>query len=543
MAVTTVYTYDLNGSKKDFDVPFEYLARRFVQVTLIGQDRKTLDLASDFRFVGKTSIQTLKAWGPADGYERIEIRRNTSATDRLVDFADGSILRANELNTSQVQTLHVAEEARNMVVDTIGADNNGNLDARGRRIVNTADGVEPGDAVTLRQQRAWGESALNQANRAQSEANKAQSEADRATARANESASNASAVSGWTAETMAARDAAKASEVASKASETKAKTSEINSKTSETNAASNAANATQQADRALAQADRATYEADKLGSTNSFAANLDATNTTTSQVALKPTSRLLAPGDYTHQIGGFTFNKYRISNTSGIVYVQNQLVVNENYMVIQGAPGWYPALHLNHVESDRSKVWTASIFQYQKAEGATFLYINPVGGGDATGYYRFNGNGVFTPSGGIRLAAGTGITTEGGGKFYENGKPVVRERGHIRRTVFKKEYITAGTWYDLTEPVRDGDIAILYFATTTGIDDVGIVSDPFVVAKVPVTQGWAGYVVGDIQLRGSTGAAVWYLALNADMTKFIHRTHSGFEGWYMKRIDVIRVEA
>ncbi|MDL5596020.1 phage tail fiber protein [Bacillus subtilis] len=542
MAVTTVYTYDLNGSKKDFDVPFEYLARRFVQVTLIGQDRKPLDLASDFRFIGKTSIQTLKAWGPADGYERIEIRRNTSATDRLVDFADGSILRANELNTSQVQTLHVAEEARNMVVDTIGADNNGNLDARGRRIVNTADGVEPGDAVTLRQQRAWGESALNQANRAQSEANKAQSEADRATARANESASNASAVSGWTAETKAARDAAKASEVASKASETKAKTSEINSKTSETNAASNAANATQQADRALAQADRAKYEADKLGSTNSFAANLDATNTTTSQVALKPTSRLLAPGDNTHQIGWLTFNKFQIGSNHGVVYVKDPLVVNETYMVVQGVPGQAPAFLLNHVESDRSKAWTASVFQYQKAESAAFIYVNPVGGGTATGYYRFNSNGVFTPSGGIRLEAGAGITTEGG-KFYENNKPVVRERGHVRRTVFKKEYIVAGTWYDLTEPLRDGDTVILFFATTVGINDVGIVGEPFIIAQVPVTQSWGPYVVGDIQMRGLVGSAAWYLALNSDMTKFIHRGATGFDGWYMKRIDVIRVEA
>lgn len=167
MAVTTVYTHDLNGSKKDFDVPFEYLARRFVQVTLIGQDRKTLTLSSEFRFTSKTSIQTTKVWGPADGYERIEIRRNTSTKDRLVDFADGSILRANELNISQVQTLHVAEEARNMVVDTIGADNNGNLDARGRRLVNLADGFEPGDAVTLRQEQAWAASTLGNRNAAE----------------------------------------------------------------------------------------------------------------------------------------------------------------------------------------------------------------------------------------------------------------------------------------------------------------------------------------------------------------------------------------
>ncbi|WP_337056773.1 phage tail fiber domain-containing protein [Pseudomonas sp. USHLN015] len=233
MAVTTVYTYDLNGSKKDFDVPFEYLARRFVQVTLIGQDRKTLTLSSEFRFISKTSIQTTKAWGPADAYERIEIRRNTSTTDRLVDFADGSILRANELNISQVQTLHVAEEARNMVVDTIGADNNGNLDARGRRLVNLADAFEAGDAVTLRQEQAWAESALNSRN----------------AAKASEDAARASELLA-----QSYKDSANASQLSAKEYRDAADLARASASVSATSAGTSAGVATTQASKAETQA-------------------------------------------------------------------------------------------------------------------------------------------------------------------------------------------------------------------------------------------------------------------------------------------------
>ena len=186
MATTpkTVRTYALDGTKKDFTIPFEYLARKFVTVTLIGTTRKELVLITDYRFTTSTQITTNKAWGPGDGYEMIEIRRLTSATDRLVDFADGSILRAYDLNISQVQSLHIAEEARDLTADTIAVNNNGQLDARGRQIVNLADAVLPGDAVTLRQEQAWSASALNQADRSKGEA-------DRSTAEANKAASSA----------------------------------------------------------------------------------------------------------------------------------------------------------------------------------------------------------------------------------------------------------------------------------------------------------------------------------------------------------------
>lgn len=159
----TVRTYTLNGTLKDFPIPFEYLARKFVVVTLIGTNRRELILNTDYRFSTPTQITTIRgsAWGTGDGYDLIEIRRFTSATDRLVDFADGSILRAYDLNTAQIQSLHIAEEARDLTADTIGVNNDGNLDARARKIVNLADGVDDGDAVNMRQQKSWADTAYN----------------------------------------------------------------------------------------------------------------------------------------------------------------------------------------------------------------------------------------------------------------------------------------------------------------------------------------------------------------------------------------------
>lgn len=166
ISVKTVLTYPLTGTT-DFNIPFEYLARKFIRVVLIGDTRRELQLGADFRFSTKNTITTNRAWTTGDGFSMIEIRRYTSATERLVDFSDGSILRAYDLNITQIQALHVAEEARDMTADTISINDQGLLDARGRRIINLADGVDAGDAVTMRQVRAWDNSALHSAERAE----------------------------------------------------------------------------------------------------------------------------------------------------------------------------------------------------------------------------------------------------------------------------------------------------------------------------------------------------------------------------------------
>lgn len=149
-APKTVATYDLDGSSREFDFSFDYLSRTFVQVTLIGTERRALSLGTDFTFVGNTRIRTGEIYGPPE-WTQIEIRRVTSTTERLVDFQDASILRADDLNLSDLQVLHVAEEAREAATETIGTNNFGHLDARGRRIVNVGNAVDRQDAFTYGQ--------------------------------------------------------------------------------------------------------------------------------------------------------------------------------------------------------------------------------------------------------------------------------------------------------------------------------------------------------------------------------------------------------
>lgn len=146
---TTVNTWPLNGSVQEFDVTFDYLSQTFIKVSLIGPTGLApLVLGTDYTFVTPTRIRTTLSYGPPT-YTTIELRRETSTTERLVEFQDASILHATDLNTDSLQVMHVAEEARNSATETLGVNGDGNLDARNRRIVNVIDPVDPADALTL----------------------------------------------------------------------------------------------------------------------------------------------------------------------------------------------------------------------------------------------------------------------------------------------------------------------------------------------------------------------------------------------------------
>lgn len=273
--IKTVLTYQLDGSNRDFNIPFEYLARKFVVVTLIGVDRKVLTINTDYRFATRTTISLTKAWGPADGYTTIELRRVTSTTDRLVDFTDGSILRAYDLNVAQIQTMHVAEEARDLTADTIGVNNDGHLDARGRRIVNLANAVDDRDAVPFGQLKTMNQNSWQARNEALQFRNEAETFRNQAEGFKNESGTNAANTKQWRDETQGFRDGAEqlkntAGQYATSAgnSATAAHQSEVNAENSAT-ASANSAHLAEQ------QADRAEREADKLGNWNALAGTVE----------------------------------------------------------------------------------------------------------------------------------------------------------------------------------------------------------------------------------------------------------------------------
>ena len=146
---STIAFYLGDGTTTDFTVPFDYLKKSFVTVrlgtgtTLTGGDYG--DTGSDYYFLDKTTIRLKVA--PASG-ESLTIRRYTSATERVVTFKDASILKATDLDTSQVQAFHIAEEGRDILEDSLSVNREGNWDAKGKRIVNVGTPEADSDAMT-----------------------------------------------------------------------------------------------------------------------------------------------------------------------------------------------------------------------------------------------------------------------------------------------------------------------------------------------------------------------------------------------------------
>ena len=146
---STIAIYTGDGTTTDFTVPFDYLAKKFVKVSvglteLEGGDYG--DTSKDFYFLDKTTVRLKTA--PKTGTE-VTIRRYTSATDRVVSFKDASILKAKDLDTSSIQTIHIAEEGRDIINDALIVDKEGNWDAKFRKIVNVNDPENDQDAMTL----------------------------------------------------------------------------------------------------------------------------------------------------------------------------------------------------------------------------------------------------------------------------------------------------------------------------------------------------------------------------------------------------------
>lgn len=194
---STIANYQGNGSTTDFNVPFDYLAKKFVKVTVDSREKlggDYGDTTKDYFFVDKTTIRFNIA--PASGTEII-IRRYTSATDRIVSFKDASVLKAKDLDVSTIQTIHIAEEGRDIINDALIVDKEGNWDAKGKRIVNVGDPIDDNDAITLKFYKDDAKGAYQ-----------AKLDAE------------------------AARDAAKVSETNAKASEVNAKESEVTAKAS-----------------------------------------------------------------------------------------------------------------------------------------------------------------------------------------------------------------------------------------------------------------------------------------------------------------------
>jgi hypothetical protein len=86
---------------------------------------------------------------PANGtIIKVQRETNSNASGRAVDFDNGSVLTAEDLDKSALQNLYIAQETKEGIGESIQKGFDGQWDAEGLRIKNVADPVLDSDAVT-----------------------------------------------------------------------------------------------------------------------------------------------------------------------------------------------------------------------------------------------------------------------------------------------------------------------------------------------------------------------------------------------------------
>jgi hypothetical protein len=145
MTTTTIATFVGNGSQTDFAFSFDYLRKEFVKVLVDG-----IETAYTFH-----TTQTVRVT-PAPAVGKVVIVRRVTDRDRLVQFVDGSILIANDLNVAALQSIHIASEALDQASGGLLIDETGAYSAGFRKLAQLGDPTNPRDAVN----KQWAESGM-----------------------------------------------------------------------------------------------------------------------------------------------------------------------------------------------------------------------------------------------------------------------------------------------------------------------------------------------------------------------------------------------
>ena len=265
MDLKATVTFTGDGSTKKFYFNFDYINKQFIKVTV---DGTLLSYPTDYTVVDK-SVELRDV--PAEGVKIIVYR--LTVTDRLIEWTDGSFIKASQMTLETLQQLHLIEEAQDYVtMNSISTYPDGiNFNALGNRIINVGNPTDPQDAVTKSYMESVQDGFVQRNTTIETHVEEMQTDVTNKLAQTNTSASNAK-----TSETnaKASETKAKTSETNAKQSESNAKTSETNAKTSETNASTSEFNALNSANSAsLSEANAKTSETKAKTSENSALAS------------------------------------------------------------------------------------------------------------------------------------------------------------------------------------------------------------------------------------------------------------------------------
>ena len=134
MATSRIYP-NLTGTQTSFAIPFDYLSKEHIKVSVNG----VLTTSFEFLSQGLISMDTAPTG-------ELRVYRDTPSDASLVTWTDGSILLDSDLNLGNLQTLFVTQELQDNLITT---NVSGNWDADNLRIENVRDPQSAGDAVTL----------------------------------------------------------------------------------------------------------------------------------------------------------------------------------------------------------------------------------------------------------------------------------------------------------------------------------------------------------------------------------------------------------
>ena len=127
-----------NNTTDTFNIPFTFTAQSEISVTVDGVAQTGLT------FPSASSVQLT---APVSSGALVQVRRTTDLTARSVDFASGSVLTEEDLDNSNIQTFHAAQEAVDKANDGIVLGSDDKWDAQSKVIKNVADPVNNTDAV------------------------------------------------------------------------------------------------------------------------------------------------------------------------------------------------------------------------------------------------------------------------------------------------------------------------------------------------------------------------------------------------------------
>ena len=96
-----------DGTQLLYTFPFSYLRKKFIKVDVLHADNSITTLTYGVDYVVNDLSLTLT--NPVKVGEHLIIYRQTT-TDKIITWNDGSILLASDMNTEDVQMLHLQEQ-------------------------------------------------------------------------------------------------------------------------------------------------------------------------------------------------------------------------------------------------------------------------------------------------------------------------------------------------------------------------------------------------------------------------------------------------